>query len=103
MKIFVSYTMLDRDITTAILKRLDILRSNHKIFIDAFDNDSNNKQERVVKELDSADTVLLIDTPNIFKSHWVKFELQRAIEKSIPISLYSNLHSSIPSYRLSSI
>ena len=55
------------------------------IYIDILDNDSIDKQERVVEELSKAQLVLVLMSPDLKKSAWVKEEYRIANEKNIPI------------------
>ena len=54
-------------------------------YIDILDNDSIDKQERVVEELNKAQLVLVLMSPDLKKSAWVKEECRIANEKNIPI------------------
>ena len=51
------------------------------------DNDSDDKQSRVLSELDSSDILILIETKNIYKSDWVAIELERARANNTPIRI----------------
>ena len=56
MKIFVSYTTRDKDITSELLNTVFFkLRKIGKVYIDLIHNDSINKQQRVLNELDTSD------------------------------------------------
>ena len=81
MKIFVSYTTRDSSINLAFLNKLNLLLSEYwQVYIDLIHNDSQNKQRRVLREIDYCDLMLLIETKGTFKSDWVKVELNRAEE-----------------------
>lgn len=86
MNIFISYTIKDKEIS---LHSLDIIskKLNHigNVYIDIINNDSLNKQERVFYELDNSDIVILLISPNVYKSRWVRLELERAKKNFIPI------------------
>jgi len=86
MKYFVSYTLKDNFITFSLLENLSC-RINRlaNCYVDILDNDSKNKQERVIKELKSANAIIIIETPNVYKSDWVLFEIDIAIKRKIPI------------------
>jgi TIR domain len=90
MRIFVAYTTIDKEISREFLlslrKRVSIAG---KVFIDLIDNDSTDKQERVISELDNSDILLLVNTQNVSKSKWVSIELDRAEERKIPIIMLS--------------
>lgn len=86
MNIFISYTIKDKEISLNSLSSISKkLRHIGNVYIDIINNDSINKQERVFYELDNSDIVMLIITPNVYKSKWVTIELERAKKKSIPI------------------
>jgi len=79
MKIFVSYTTRDRNITKEFLLKLyNELSEFETVYIDLIHNDSENKQKRVFDELESADQVVLIETESVYDSDWVKIELESA-------------------------
>jgi hypothetical protein len=65
------------------------LNSFGKIFIDLIDNNSNDKQGRVISELEKSDLLLLIKTPSILNSEWVTFELETAKNNNIPVIRFS--------------
>lgn len=86
MKIFLSYTTRDSIITPEHLQEiLPALSYFGGVFIDALHNDSIDKQQRVKKELDAADLVILLKSQSILKSKWVTWEINRAAALGIPI------------------
>lgn len=86
MNIFVSYTIKDKEISLETLNFVsEKLKHIGNVYIDILNNDSFNKQERVFYELDNSDVVILLMSPNVYKSRWVTIELGRAKEKLIPI------------------
>lgn len=86
MNIFISYTIKDKEISFDSLSSISRkLKHIGNVYIDIINNDSINKQERVFYELDNSDIVMLLITPNVYKSKWVIIELERAKERSIPI------------------
>lgn len=88
MRYFVSYTTKDKVITKELLTKFSYkLKENGEVYIDLIDNDSENKQERVLVELDKCDTFILIESKSIYNSNWVKIELDRAkyLKKEIKI------------------
>ncbi|WP_272151117.1 hypothetical protein [Tenacibaculum aiptasiae] len=94
MNYFISYTTRDKMITLNFLKSIyDVFSSYGNVYIDLLHNDSINKQERVLKELEKCDEVILIETENILKSDWVKVEIKKAKElnKTIRKLTYSEL------------
>ena len=77
MKVFVSYTMRDGYITPTVLRMIEriLINEGHSVFIDYLNNDSEKKQERVIRELKSSDQVILLISPLVKKSQWVNKEL----------------------------
>ena len=89
MKLFVSYTMRDGHITPSVLKVVEKILKNegHSVFIDYLNNDSERKQERIISELRSSDQLLLLLSPKVRQSQWVKKELVCAQLNNIEIVL----------------
>jgi len=86
MKLFISYTMRDVEISIEFLELLyKKMREIGFVFIDILHNDSQEKQARVIAELESSDYVFLIETPRVYSSQWVRYELERASNLNIPI------------------
>jgi hypothetical protein len=86
MKYFVCYTTRDKEITLDILRSFSfILERSSETFIDLIHNDSENKQARVLRELDDSDLVILVDSPKCMTSKWVMIEMGRAMARNIPI------------------
>lgn len=86
MKHFICYTTRDKEVTSRLLQSFsNELKKTGEVFIDMIDNDSEDKQSRVLSELDSSDILILIETKNIYKSDWVAIELERAKANKIPI------------------
>ncbi|WP_071836928.1 TIR domain-containing protein [Terrimonas ferruginea] len=86
MKIFVSYTTLDKEINKEFLLNLYcLLRPWSEVFIDLINNDSVCKQDRVLEELRTCNVLILIVSPNVWHSKWVNFELSKARSRGIPI------------------
>lgn len=86
MKYFISYTTRDKEITKELLlkfaKQLNLIG---EVYTDLINNNSQNKQERVMNELDDSNVLILIDTFSIHKSQWVQIELARAKAKKLPV------------------
>ena len=59
------------------------------MFIDLLHNDSIDKQSRVLKELDSSDVMILIETNSVYQSEWVVLEIEQANAIPIPIQIMS--------------
>ena len=86
MLVFCSYTLRDGLVTIEKLRKLKELISKYAdCYIDILDNDSIDKQERVVEELNKAQLVLVLMSPDLKKSAWVQEEYRIANEKKIPI------------------
>jgi len=86
MNIFVSYTTRNNEVTIdALINFSNKINSFGKIFIDLIDNDSIDKQGRIITELGSTDLLILIKSESILNSEWVKFELETAIKLKIPV------------------
>jgi len=86
MKYFVSYTTRDKEVTVDLLKSLSrLLERDGDVFIDIINNDSLDKQKRVITELDDCDILVLLETENVYSSTWVSYELERAFKNNIPI------------------
>ncbi|MEC4050028.1 hypothetical protein OX284_011355 [Flavobacterium sp. SUN046] len=70
MKYFVSYTTRDKEITPDLLKQFSKeFEKKGEVFIDLLHNDSIDKQSRVLKELDSCDVMILIETNSVYQSN----------------------------------
>ena len=88
MKIFISYTMKDNEISIAFLNNIKEKYQNFvNIYIDKLCDLSS--QDSVLNELSTSDIVLLLNTQNIFNSKWVKLELDYAKSLGIPIIKYN--------------
>lgn len=86
MKIFVSYTTKDKEISKSFLKQVLVaLEQFGEVYIDMLSNDSIDKQLRVLEELERSDIIILIVSKNVYNSIWVKRELEIAskLEKII--------------------
>ncbi len=86
MNIFVSYTTRNNEVTINSLVDLsNKLNSFGKVFIDLLDNDSADKQQRVIDELERSDLLILIKSLSTLDSEWVTYEVIRAKDLNIPI------------------
>ena len=86
MRLFVSYTLKDGCLDTSVLLKVkELYRNFDSCYIDIIDNDSVDKQVRVEQELQSADVLLLIETPMVLQSQWVRYELEVAKKRNIVI------------------
>lgn len=90
MNIFVSYTTRNNEVTINLLIELsNKINSFGKIFIDLLDNNSIDKQRRIITELERSDVLILIKSPSTLHSEWVKFELETSEKLKIPIIEFS--------------
>ncbi len=87
MKIFISYTMKGGEIDESYLKSINqkVTAENVEIFIDKLHNNDLDPQQRIEKEVKNSDILILIESNFVFKSDWVKKEIQIAREEGIPI------------------
>lgn len=92
MRIFVSYTIKDAIITTDLLRQeKQMLERQGMVFVDALDNDSIDKQKRVMEELTKCDKLVLLETPSVYDSKWVQIELSVAKSLGKPIEIKQQL------------
>lgn len=86
MNIFVSYTTRNNEVTiTTLINFSNKINSFGNIFIDLIDNNSENKQGRIIEELKASDLLILVKSKSTYNSEWVNFELQTAKKLKIPI------------------
>ena len=86
MLVFCSYTLRDGLVTIEKLRKLkELISKSADCYIDILDNDSIDKQKRVLEELSKAQLVLVLMSPDLKKSAWVKEEYRIANENNIPI------------------
>ena len=86
MKIFVSYTTRNNEVRlNSLIDFSNKIKSLGKTFIDLIDNNSHDKQDRVVKELKNANLLILIKSKSTFDSEWVRFEIGVANQMNLPI------------------
>ena len=68
MLVFCSYTLRDGLVTIEKLRKLkELISKSADCYIDILDNDSIDKQERVVEELSKAQLVLVLMSPDLKK------------------------------------
>ncbi len=86
MNIFVSYTTRNNEVTTdSLVDFSNKINAYGKVFIDLLDNNSTDKQERIINELEKSDLLILIKSLSSLNSEWVKFELETANKLKIPV------------------
>lgn len=93
MKQFISYSIRDGIITRNLLQKAKTLYNKYgSCYVDMLDNDSIDKQRRVIQELYKADILILLQTPASKSSKWVQKEIQIAHKRKIPIITVNNIH-----------
>lgn len=86
MNIFVSYTRINDEVTlNSLLEFSKLINLVGRVFIDILDNNSADKQKRVLTELENSDLLILIKSKSTFNSNWVKLELTTAKTLNIPV------------------
>jgi uncharacterized protein YfeS len=87
MKVFISYTLKDKEINDEYLEKVNELQSLDRVslFIDKLHNFDFYPQNRIEEEIENCDILLVVGTKNIFKSDWVKKEIEIARLKNRPI------------------
>ena len=89
MKYFISYTIRDKEITKEFL---DILSQKlfflGSLFIDLIDNNSQNKQERVITELDYCDVLILVESRNVYNQNGLVLNLREQKVDRFRLKLY---------------
>jgi hypothetical protein len=84
--IFVSYTRRDGEVT---LEMLSVLRGKLQSlctpFIHAVEKEQKHTQLNVIKRLLTSHLLILIVSPSVYKSPWVRFELLLAKLKLMPV------------------
>ena len=86
MNIFVSYTTRNNEVTVnSLINFSNKVNSFGKIFVDLLDNNSLDKQGRIIEELEKSDILVLIKSNSTYNSEWVKLELEIANKINIPV------------------
>ena len=85
-KVFISYTFRDSEVS---LEKLQSLKRQMPLsadsFVDAIDNDSEEKQARVDQELQECDSLLQVKSPSVLDSPWAFYEISKAWSRNIPV------------------
>lgn len=85
-KVFISYTFRDQEVS---LEKLQSLKRQMPLssdsFVDAIDNDSEEKQARVDLELQECDSLLQVKSANVLDSPWAFYEISKAWSRKIPV------------------
>lgn len=85
-KVFISYTFRDSEVS---LEKLQSLKRQMPLssdsFVDAIDNDSEEKQARVDLELQECDSLLQVKSTNVLDSPWAFYEISKAWSRKIPV------------------
>ncbi|WP_241317734.1 TIR domain-containing protein [Chryseobacterium arthrosphaerae] len=92
LKIFISYTTIDKEINIDLLLEIEKkLQKFGDIYIDLLHNDNNlEPQKNVINKLTESQLLIVINSKNIKNSEWVKIELEIAKEKNIK-TIYINV------------
>lgn len=89
VKVFISYTTRDGQITKDILQKIDkifYMIDGIEAYIDMLHNTNmTNPQKCVMKHLKNADVVLVIESKDVFLSPWVKKEICFATKNNLPL------------------
>jgi|688.fasta_scaffold494231_2 hypothetical protein len=86
MNIFVCYTTRNNEVTAnSLIDFSNKINSYGNVFVDLLDNDSNDKQKRIINELKKSNLLILIKSESSLNSEWVKFELETADKLNIPV------------------
>ena len=95
MRYFVSYTLQDGFLNKYILSQLSTFINKYgQSFIDCLNNESLNKQGRIVDEIINCDCFILLLTPKTKNSIWVQKEINIAKEYNkqiIQVSAYRGI------------
>lgn len=76
INVFVSYTVRDGKVTIGLLKRIQTYLSKRSDpFVDALATSVKHPQLRIVWKLLRSDLVILIESPGIKSSPWVRLEV----------------------------
>jgi hypothetical protein len=85
-KVFISYTLQDSIVDRDLLSKVYAnITSQLDTFIDLINNDSADKQNRVMSELRTSQYLCVLESPSIRQSIWVKKEIEEAHNLNIPI------------------
>ncbi|MEC4028943.1 TIR domain-containing protein [Myroides odoratimimus] len=85
--IFVSYTTRNENVDKKTLEKIYKIFSKYgDVYIDLLHNDDLlHPQEKVIKKLEIADVLIVLNTKDIDKSEWVKFEIKKSKSRNIEI------------------
>lgn len=84
VSVFISYSLKGGFITLSDLQKIKTFFSTkYNCFIDALDNDSDDKQSRVLQELANAQIFVLLNSPAVAESEWVKMEISIARKRNM--------------------
>ena len=88
MNVFISYTTRDKYNDKAFLEQAaEYVTTFGRPYVDLLDNSARFRQSEVERRLKRADLVLVIDTPAVWTSPWVAWEVEQAINREIPLFL----------------
>lgn len=74
------YTEKDPNINREVLLKLKskLEENNNYVFVDKIDNTSISHQQKWFQELVGADEIVIVKSPYLYKSRWVRQELEIA-------------------------
>jgi hypothetical protein len=85
-RIFVSYTLRDGALGEGALRTLEQQLLNFgAVYIDLLHNFDPEPQRRVERELEAATLFALCATPRALLSEWVRFEIETATRRCLPV------------------
>lgn len=86
VKIFVSYTTRDQCVSSELLSFIDSsLQCIGTPFVDLLHNTCVDPQARIHRELSESHLFVLLTSASTLDSNWVRWELQQAIQRGLPI------------------
>jgi hypothetical protein len=89
MNIFVSYTVRDGLVSRRLLKEVAAhVARTASPYIDLLDNCSDDPQEALINALGKADGILIVLTPSLWASPWVRFEVHTGHRLGVPFASF---------------
>jgi hypothetical protein len=77
MNFFVSYTTSYNEVTINSLFEFSKKANTFgNVFVDLLNNNSTDKQKRIILELQQSDLLILIKSRSSLNSEWVQFEIE---------------------------
>jgi hypothetical protein len=87
LRIFLSYRRADaEDLGARIVEALSDRHKGHVVFFDLEDIPAGEDfRPRIDEELQTADVLVVLDTPTVGRSTWIKYEVKTALGKRVPV------------------